>query len=286
MPELPEVETMRRNVAAAKGCAIVGVERPRCRLRPIAIRPRFDAFRRRAVGRTIVAVERAGKRIVLTLSDEQRMVIEPRMTGLVLLAEPPDAEHLRLRLMLRGKTPELLFWDRRGLGTVSLLQLEEYQARLGNDKLGPDALLADGDILRTQLGRSRRAIKVALLDQKALAGVGNLYAAEILFRAHIHPATPCQWLNAGAWESVALAMRRVLGEAIHHEGSTLADGTYRKALNQAGGYQVHHRVYARAGQRCLRCNDAEIVRIVQAQRATFYCPSCQPLPRGRRVPGD
>jgi formamidopyrimidine-DNA glycosylase len=294
MPELPEVETMRRGILSIVGRQIARAERAACKRRPIAIRPRIDLFRRRVEGKTIVAVQRAGKRVVVWLAkaagqnEEEAIVIEPRMTGLVLLSDPPTQEHLRFRLRFsktsaaangRAKpvADELLFWDRRGLGTVSLLSADEFAVKYGGESktLGPDALrLSVGD-LRTRLHGSRRAIKVALLDQRAIAGIGNLYASEILNVAGIHPAARCHRLRREQWNRLHAAIHLVLEEAIHFEGSTLSDGTYRNALNESGGYQNYHRVYDRAGQTCPTCGRGTIRRIVQAQRSTFFCPHCQ-----------
>jgi formamidopyrimidine-DNA glycosylase len=279
VPELPEVETMRRGVATVAGCRIEEIQRPACRLRPIQFRPRFAEFRRRVMDREIAAVERLGKRVLLRLDDQSTIVIEPRMTGLVLLGDPPGEEHLRLRMGLRpakghSEPRQLLFWDRRGLGTVTLLGREEWDARLGPQRIGPDALTVDGETLRARLRHSRRAIKVALLDQRAIAGIGNLYAAEILHVAEVDPRVACARLTRRQWEAIAAATRRVLEEAIRYEGSTLADGTYRNALNAPGSYQSHHRVYDREAHPCPRCG-AAIRRIVQAQRSTFFCPACQ-----------
>jgi formamidopyrimidine-DNA glycosylase len=283
VPELPEVETMRRGVAAVVGARIVDLIRPRSALRPILFAPRWDRLKRRALGQSIVATGRAGKRLVFELSGGNRLVIEPRMTGLALLSDPPTDEHVRLRMMLAGAaTRQFLFWDRRGLGTVRLVSPAEYLARYGPDHLGPDALSVTADQLRTRLGRSRRAVKVALLDQRAVAGIGNLYAAEILHVARIHPARPCDRLTAPQWQAIAAAARAVLSEAIRHEGSTLSDGTYRNALNQAGSYQNHHLVYGRAGSPCSTCGGESIARIVQSQRSTFFCPACQAAGRRRR----
>ncbi|HEX3728154.1 MAG TPA: zinc finger domain-containing protein, partial [Pirellulales bacterium] len=130
--------------------------------------------------------------------------------------------------------------------------------------------------LHQALAGSRREIKVALLDQRALAGIGNLYASEILHLAGIHPRLRCDHLRPAAWQRLHQAMLEILHQAIFHEGSTLGDGTYRNALNQEGGYQNHHRVYDRAGERCPSCGRANIERMVQAQRSTFFCASCQP----------
>jgi formamidopyrimidine-DNA glycosylase len=277
MPELPEVETMRRGILGIVGSRIAGVERVRCRRRPIAIEPEISRFRRRAVGAMIAGIGRIGKRVVVQLDREAAIVFEPRMTGLVLLAQPPTLEHLRLRITLEGgPAKELLYWDRRGLGSVRLLSNAELADRFGESTLGPDALAITVDQLTERLGASRRAVKVALLDQRAVAGIGNLYAAEILHRAGIHPARPCDRLKAIHWRQIQAATVEILKTAIRFEGSTLGDGTYRNALNQSGGYQNHHRVYDRAGEPCVNCGVGRIVRIVQAQRATFFCPKCQP----------
>ena len=275
MPELPEVETMRRGILPVIGSRIEAARRPPCRLRPILMRPRIDAFQRRVKGKSIVGIGRRGKRVLIELDDQQTIVIEPRMTGLVLLADPPDAEHLRLRLRLSGHSiPQLLFWDRRGLGTVRLLRANEV-TKIVDEKLGVDALEITADSLRSRLRHSKRAVKVALLDQTAVAGIGNLYAAEILFVAGVDPRTRCDRLTRAQWSRIQIATLAVLSEAIKHEGSTLSDGTYRNALNNAGGYQNYHRVYDRADERCRRCKSGVIRRIVQAQRSTFFCPNCQ-----------
>ncbi len=282
MPELPEVETMRRGIAAIVGSRITDCGPVACRRRPILISPRPAQLRRRAVGATITAVERLGKRVVLRLDRGDVFIFEPRMTGLVLLSEPPTEEHLRFRLQLAGGSAgDLWYWDRRGLGSVRLLSPAELEAALGSGKLGPDALDLSADALRERLRQSRREIKVALLDQRALSGVGNLYASEILHLAGVHPQRRCDELRPGQWRAIHAALREILEDAIRYEGSTLGDGTYRNALNQAGSYQNHHRVYAREGEACRRCGRAAIMRIVQAQRSTFFCPRCQRAPKSR-----
>jgi formamidopyrimidine-DNA glycosylase len=192
------------------------------------------------------------------------------------LADPPSREHLRLEIVFEGnEQTSIFYWDRRGLGSVRLLSPAQMEAALGPAKLGPDALRITAQQLRDRLGTSRREIKPALLDQRAVAGIGNLYASEILFLARLDPKTACCELTRKQWGEILRVTKSVLNTAIRYEGSTLGDGTYRNALNKAGGYQNQHRVYDKAGQRCRRCRDAEIVRIVQTQRATFYCPACQ-----------
>ncbi|MFM9063146.1 MAG: zinc finger domain-containing protein, partial [Pirellula sp.] len=112
-------------------------------------------------------------------------------------------------------------------------------------------------------------------DQRLVAGVGNLYASEILHRAAIDPRTLCERISKAKWQRIYELMRGVLLEAIDSEGSTLSDGTYRNAINGEGGFQHFHLVYARDGQVCSTCKSGTILRIVQSQRSTFYCPKCQ-----------
>jgi formamidopyrimidine-DNA glycosylase len=277
MPELPEVETMRRGILPVVGSRITGVCRVPCARKPILIQPRFDVFRRRALGRAIEAVDRLGKRVILRLDSGDAIIFEPRMTGLVLLAEPPTQEHRRFLLELAGGTARRLwYWDRRGLGSVRLLSPRQFQSQLGQQKLGPDALALTPERLRQRFCNSRRAIKVALLDQRGVAGIGNLYASEILHLAGVHPQQRCDRLTRKQWQQLHAAVVEVLEAAIRLEGSTLSDGTYRNALNNPGGYQNHHRVYGRQGERCSTCQQASVERIVQAQRSTFFCRSCQP----------
>jgi formamidopyrimidine-DNA glycosylase len=278
MPELPEVETMVRGIRPfVEGRTIKSVERCRCASKPISIRPRFRLFAKRLVGRRVDSVRRLGKRVVLDVSDGSVVVIEPRMTGLMLLSNPPDSAHLRIEWKFAGRAKynSIWFWDRRGLGTVRLFNPGELEQTLTAEVLGPDALEMDIDAWRERCGKTSRSIKVLLLDQKAVAGIGNLYASEILHVAKIHPARPARQLKRDAIRRLADATHRVLDEAIRHEGSTLGDATYRNALNQSGQYQNKHLVYDRAGELCLTCSRGRIQRIVQAQRSTFYCPHCQ-----------
>ena len=155
MPELPEVETMRRGILQVQGARITDVQQLTGTHKPITIEPKPAVFRSRAKGQTIVEVGRVGKRVVLLLSSGDKIVLEPRMTGLVLLADPPNVEHLRLRIDLEQCPVEhLWFWDRRGLGCVYLLNPDEFGERLGPHRLGPDALQLDPERLPERLGAS------------------------------------------------------------------------------------------------------------------------------------
>ena len=276
MPELPEVETMRRGVEPSVGAKIIAAERLPSPRKPILIAPGIAAFNRRVAGARIARTSRAGKRVVLWTDRRDAIIFEPRMTGLLLLDESPDPIYSRFRLRLRGKNAkQIIYWDRRGLGSVRLFTERQFNARFGLNKLGPDALDITAEAYRERLGKSLRPIKVALLDQRAVAGIGNLYASEILHLAGVHPGRPCRQLTLAQWEAIAAATREVLELAVRYEGSTLSDGTYRNALNNEGGYQNHHRVYDKASQPCPHCKEAVIQRIVQAQRSTFFCPHCQ-----------
>jgi formamidopyrimidine-DNA glycosylase len=287
MPELPEVETMRRGIAHLTGGRIESVSFPRSRVRPITTHPGPRAIAYRLAQRTIAAVSRFGKRIAVELAPLGRagrewLVIEPRMTGLMLVVEPPTQEHVRLGLTIAGPAgpARLLFWDRRGLGTIKLLDDRGLDAACGPARLGPDGLGITGEELATRLGDSRRAVKVALLDQRAVAGIGNIYAAEILLAAAVDPRARCRRLDTAAWDRIAAAARRLLAEAVRLEGSSIGDETYRTADNRVGRFQRKHRVYGRAGLPCRRCGTT-IERIVQAQRSTFFCPHCQWQPHRR-----
>jgi len=278
MPELPEVETMVRGIRShIEGRKLVAVERCPCKCRPLLLEPKLPAIRRRTLGQAVQSVTRRAKRVVIEMTGGDAFVIEPRMTGLVLLSDPPDVEHLRIVWRFEGVQAfnAVWFWDRRGLGTVRLLNSEELAALRDLGQLGRDALDMTADDWREVCQKTRRPIKVALLDQKLVAGIGNLYASEILHRAKISPFQPAEDLRPAELRRLATAVREVLEDAIRNEGSTLGDGTYRNALNESGSYQNAHRVYARHDERCPTCQRETILRTVQAQRSTFYCPNCQ-----------
>lgn len=271
---------MRRSIAAAAGGTLERLAWLDCPRKPIVVKPGEAALRRRVEGRRIESVGRLGKRITLAFDSGDTLAIEPRMTGLVtpgaVTQHPrPNPLYLRLRFDVHGAALERFwFWDQRGLGQVRLYSPAELARDLGPHKLGPDGLVVTATDYRERLGRSRRPVKVALLDQRAVAGVGNIYASELLHVAGVHPAARCDRLTVKQWGRITDATHAVLEEAVRLEGSSLGDGTYRTALNQDGGYQNRHRVYDRAGQPCPRCG-GEVKRVVQAQRSTYFCPGCQ-----------
>ncbi len=273
MPELPEVETMCRSIYPTIGKLIREVSQPTCNYRPIQIRPSVAEINARMAGCIVKAITRLGKRVVIQTHDDS-LILQPKMTGLVVLESPPDPGHVRLQIDFSSKL-RLQFWDSRGLGTVELMPTAELHARIVEGRLGPDALQITVDDFITRLQATARPIKVALLDQKLLAGVGNLYASEMLFEAKIDPQKPAAKISPARLRVLHQVMLDILQLAIKLEGSTLSDGTYRNALNDPGGYQNMHRVYDKAGEACRQCQSTAILRIVQAQRSTFYCPKCQ-----------
>lgn len=275
MPELPEVETMRRGLLPTVGRRIQTITTPPCSCKPISIRPSLEEIKVELEGQKVKGISRIGKRVLIE-TDRWALVLQPKMTGLATLGEVPDPDHVRLAIQLSGQ-PKLCaqFWDRRGLGTVEMIARDSIQSHLVDGKLGPDALVITERVFHDRLTITRREVKVALLDQKILAGVGNLYASEMLFAARIDPRTPASQLSKRQTKKLHQVMLKILNTAILCEGSTLSDGTYRNSLNEAAGYQNEHQVYDREDETCPSCGKRTIVRIVQAQRSTFYCPGCQ-----------
>ncbi|XZE46574.1 bifunctional DNA-formamidopyrimidine glycosylase/DNA-(apurinic or apyrimidinic site) lyase [Pirellulaceae bacterium SH467] len=277
MPELPEVETMRRGLLPIVGSRITGVEFPEIPYRPIVVLPDRAGFAHGCLGKQICDVRRIAKRVLVDLEDGLSIVMQPKMAGIAMLRDAPSPQHIRVLFHLDRATPhdQFLYWDRRGLGNVCLWNPDEIDAVLGPSRLGPDASIVDADLFVSRFRNCHREVKVALLDQSLVAGIGNLYAAEILFAAKVHPQQRCTELSTRQWKRIHQETIRILQQAIENEGSTLKDGTYRNAINGEGSYQSMHRVYDREGLPCTRCSNGKVQRIVQGQRSTFFCPRCQ-----------
>lgn len=280
MPELPEVETMVRGIRPfVEGRVVQDLIFHPIECRPMSVLPPLNRWKSRLIGNAIENVSRLGKRVVLRVSDGSHLVIEPRMTGLVLLDDAPDREHLRFTIQLqpnsRFRHNSVSFWDRRGLGVLRWFSPEKFEQAFSKGRLGPDALEITLNEWKRAFEDTRRSVKVVLLDQSVVAGIGNLYASEILFVAGVLPDRPANTLSIREISRIAKATQDVLKTAVECEGSTLGDATYRNALNQIGSYQNQHRVYQKTGEPCPRCRVGAIERCVLAQRATFYCPKCQ-----------
>lgn len=277
MPELPEVETMRRGLLPIVGSKILKVEFPEIPYRPIVIWPDRSKLASGCEGKRIIDIRRIAKRVLVDLEDGYSIVMQPKMAGIAMLRDAPSQQHIRVLFHLDGDGPhpQFLYWDRRGLGNVCLWSSEEVDAALGPSKLGPDASVVEAKLFVSRFRECKREVKVALLDQSLIAGIGNLYAAEILFAAKVHPLQRCCDVTKSQWKRIHHETIRILQQAIENEGSTLKDGTYRNAINGEGTYQSMHLVYDREGSLCVRCKKERVRRIVQSQRSTFFCPRCQ-----------
>ena len=274
MPELPEVETIVRGLhASITGAKVQSVDVVRADLVADSARE----FERRLAGVDIETVERRAKNIVIHLRDGDpaaaRLVVNLGMTGRLLVGDPGAAEptHLGVRFRLAdGRS--LLYQDVRRFGRLQLLsagEWEERSAALGYEPLDADFTPA---ALRDLARGSRVAIKVWLMDQRRVVGVGNIYASEALFRARISPRKAARRLTRAEAERLHDAIVSVLREAIEFRGTTLLD--YRDSSGERGDFSSRLRVYDRAGEPCVRCG-TPIVRIVQGGRSTFYCRVCQ-----------
>jgi formamidopyrimidine-DNA glycosylase len=281
MPELPEVETMVRGLRGAlEGRVIRSVEvRDPFLLQGCTARQ----FERRGSGALVSAIDRRGKWVVMTLGAGRGMiVIQPRMTGGFRLAEPERPEHIRIVFVLRDPGEFVWFCDTRRLGKVSWYKTPSMADQAFAKAHGPDALHIEAPDLAARLARTKRPIKPALMDQKVLAGIGNIYADEILFRARIHPERVAATLTAAELLRVHAAIAPVLQEAIAAEGASF-DGGYRTVLGLEGGFLAQNAMYGRGGQPCPSCGDlVKKTRIAGLiGRPTYFCPTCQLARRHR-----
>lgn len=273
MPELPEVETVRRRIAPlVEGATIASAEIVDARLtRPVAPSLVAGAL----VGERIAAVERRGKYLLWRFESGRTLVVHLRMTGSLLHAPqgrlPVDA-HRRATLALDTGV-EVGYRDVRRFGTWELLDdghLRPYLAsRLGPEPLAPSFTSAR---LARIVGGRRAPIKAVLLDQRRIAGIGNIYADEALWRARIHPRRPAGGLGRGEIGRLHRAVRAALRRGVELNGSTLRD--YVTPDGAAGGMQREFHVYGRLEEPCDRCG-RPIERIVVAGRGTWLCPRCQ-----------
>jgi len=269
MPELPEVETTRRSllslVVGARVGAVTVCER---RLR----RPLAADFEARLTGRVVAAIDRHGKYLLFRLDDGATLLVHLGMSGSLALAAPdtPLARHDHVAVHLdRGVC--MVFNDPRRFGLMRVAREEDLSEldAVGRDPLGDPLTAAEW----RDLTRARRVpIKTLLMDQRALGGVGNIYASELLFQAGVRPRRRAAGLTRAELARIASALRAVLEHAVALGGSSISD--YRDANGNSGYFQIHHAVYGRAGQPCGACG-TPITRIVQGGRSSFYCRRCQ-----------
>jgi len=255
MPELPEVETMVRGLRPhVVGKAITAVEVSDAKL--ACLRSALSVPAR------VQSLDRRGKHVLFDLGDRV-LVIHPRMSGRLLWGKRKPG---RVRLSLRFREGAVHFVDPRRLGTVEVVP--EFSHVLGPEPLGDLSWLPAG------LRSSRMPVKLWLMDQKKIAGIGNIYASEILFRAGVDPRRAAGSLSRRETKRLEQAIPAILDEAIACCGTTLADGLYRGANGEIGAFSGELSVYGREREPCLRC-EAQIERIVLGGRGTYFCPGCQ-----------
>lgn len=252
MPELPELETIVRGLRALVGAELIGYE---------ALDPKIArGLEGLTLPNGILGVRRRGKYIILQLCG-QLLIVHLRLTGRLILSDRPlDGA----RLHLFSSKGVLSLEDRRGFATVEIA--DRFRKELGPEPFG------DLSWLRGALRGSRRPIKLWLLDQRNIAGIGNIYASEILFRAGIDPRRAAGSLGPEEVERLAEAIPALLSEAIAAGGTTFSD--YRDSQGRPGSFQASLKVYRRAGKPCPNCG-APIQRISLGGRSTFLCPRCQ-----------
>ena len=262
MPELPEVETIVRTVTPR----LLGREIRAARFySKLVLRGDAAGAARRLRGRSIEAVRRHGKFIVVELSGGLMLTIHLGMTGALLWTAEPGPHARAVFDMDSGR---LVYDDPRQFGRIELGEsLPERAARLG-----PDALAVGADEFAVRLAGRRGRIKPLLLNQAFLRGLGNIYADESLFGARIHPLAAVSRLGPARIGRLYEAIQEVLRAAVEAGGSSVSD--YVDADGREGSFQMRHRVYGKQGTPCSRCG-RPIHRIVVGQRGTHYCPGCQ-----------
>lgn len=281
MPELPEVETVRRGIESRVvgrriGEVTVGRERS-------VRRVGREAVITGLTGATVVSADRRGKYLLCGLDTGDRMMIHLRMSGRVIVAphgtERPPHTHVILPLAPRdGTREEMWFVDPRTFGEVVVYDPAEEDevlpelARLGVDPIRDPF---DADVLRAALRGRRGALKPLLLGQHVVAGIGNIYADEILHRCRMRWNRPVDSLRRPQVQLLAEQTVAVLSEAIEAGGSTLDDTQYVDVEGNTGWFQLNHLVYGREGEGCLTCGKSRIRRVVAAGRSTSYCARCQ-----------
>jgi formamidopyrimidine-DNA glycosylase len=270
MPELPEVENLSQGLAAQ----VLGltIEDVRCHF-PAVVDPDPDRFAEAVRGRSFENLRRHGKYLFFRLSGDVTLALHLRMTGQLLLIPKVQSvdKHTHLEVFLESQEMKIVFRDVRKFGRLKLLEggVEEF---VREKKLGPDALGISAVQLYSSLRKTGRCIKAALLDQTVVAGLGNIYTDEILFREQISPLSPACALDSERTASLLRSVHRILRTAIRSKGTTISD--YVDSRGEKGSFQNALMVYGREGQPCSRCGTS-IVKTRVAGRGTYFCPACQ-----------
>jgi formamidopyrimidine-DNA glycosylase len=283
VPELPEVETIRRQLAgrvAGRTITDAHVLDPLWSA-PVAA-PDVEAA---LLGRRIEHFGRRGKYLIASLDEDRYLVMHLRMTGNLLWVAPeddaPERPHLRVRLLL-DDGDRLLFTDQRRFGTGVVINGRELLERYLDARLGPEPLdpAFTPEVLRAAAHGRRAPVKAFLLDQRRVAGIGNIYADEALFRAGIHPLKPVGRLRRADFERLHAGIVAALEKGLAHQGSSIDN--YRDANGEKGSMQNEFLIHLREGEPCPRCG-GPVTKLVAAGRGTYICPNCQRAPRRRRV---
>ncbi|HEU4436857.1 MAG TPA: bifunctional DNA-formamidopyrimidine glycosylase/DNA-(apurinic or apyrimidinic site) lyase, partial [candidate division Zixibacteria bacterium] len=270
-PELPEVET----VAAGLRNSIIGqrIVSGRLLTKQLArVNPKnFSAV---VSGKTIRSVNRKGKQIVIELTDDWILWVHFMMTGKLWLLglDEPVTKFDGAIFQLQPLGKKLVFYDQRRFGRIKLLRKNELAQLKEYVRLGPDALTVSSEGFIQRLKARKKNLKSLLLDQTAVAGLGNIYADESLFLAKIHPAAHSSRLSMNRLSELYSSMQKVLAGAIRVGGSSIRD--YSAVDGQRGYFQIEHQVYQKTGLPCPICG-RKIERITIAQRSTHFCPRCQ-----------
>jgi formamidopyrimidine-DNA glycosylase len=278
VPELPEVETIRRQLAPhVEGRTLVEVEilDPRW-TRPVPPRVVEDELR----GRVVQRIGRAGKYLVWTLSGDRHLLVHLRMTGALLFDPAPEPAHTRVRFGL-DDGHRLVYLDPRRFGTGFVVDGAAARDAYLSQRLGIEPMTPEftTDHLRA-IARGRTApVKSFILDQRRIAGVGNIYADEALFRARIHPLRPAGALKRAQLDALREAIEHALLAGIEAKGATIDD--FRHVDGAYGSFQDRFLVHLRAGEPCPRCG-TPIRKLFVGGRGTYVCEHCQPRPRLRR----
>ncbi len=281
MPELPEVETIRRQLAPyLEGASIESVEilDPRWS-RPLAP----GVLGAELTGARVERLRRAGKYMIWELSGERFLLVHLRMTGALLYDPPAEPAHTRVRFAL-GAGHRLLYVDPRRFGTAHLVHGQEALRVYLAERLGVEPFTEAFTATHLQaVARGRTApIKSFLLDQRRIAGVGNIYADEALHRAGIHPLRPAGRLTQAQWRRLHTALETALRAGIDAKGASIDD--FRHVDGARGSFQEAFLVHRREGEPCPVCG-RPIKKLVVGGRGTYVCEHCQPRPRARRAGG-
>ena len=277
MPELPEVETIKEDLREL----VVGstVETAEVLEPALVEQPSSEEFVRRLEGARIEGARRRAKHLIVELDPGDSLVFQLKIGGQLLLVPPVEEPRTALMLVLYLDGDRRLYLrDQTGFSRARLLDAEELEGRLSS--LGPEPLEEGFDVeyLRETLGSRRAQIKPLILDQKVVAGIGNIYADEILFDARLHPRRKANTLSDEEWAALRGAIRDNLAAGVEHRGTTVR--LYRDVLNRPGEHQNYLRVFEKHGGPCPRACGGEVVRESVGGRPTHYCPGCQRLSGG------